>query len=143
MCPTRLPHISTWGLLKACLLRKRLQDVDPAVKPGTWERGNTPCCFCEVSGGLPVAGDRVSSLTPLLARCSSPTSSLPSLQLVLGSKEAGEWACRNLIVWHYEINEHAAEREQLLMFSGSVPWMGTCAGCSSHVTLYHLPYSQC
>ena len=35
------------------------------------------------------------------------------------------------------INEHAAEREQLLMFSGSVPWTRPCAGCSSHVTLSH------
>ena len=55
MCPTRLPQ-ATWGLLKACLLRKRLQDVDPAVRPGTWERGSTPCYFCKVSGGLPVSG---------------------------------------------------------------------------------------
>ena len=37
----------------------------------------------------------------------------------------------------HEINEHAAEREPLLMFSGCVPWTRPCAGCSSHGILSH------
>ena len=37
----------------------------------------------------------------------------------------------------HEINELAAECEQLLMFSGCVPWTRPCAGYSSHVILSH------